>query len=142
MASESAAQLKWVKYVLIGSGLAIGWFLMFVIGGAIWSVIHTNTLGVMDHIINGIIFAKLMNLLSIAGGASVGLHALLGLSKSKNQNFGVLGFILVHFTIVILLWVAAPLESRQDPLPDRMLDRLFDIKEQIESPSLSRAATN
>jgi len=86
VASESAAQLKWVKYVLIGSGLAIGWFLMFVIGGA--------------------------------------------------------SFILVHFTIVILLWVAAPLESRQDPLPDRMLDRLFDIKEQIESPSLSRAATN
>ena len=107
---------------------------MFVFGGAIWSLTHTKTLGGMDHIFNGIVFAKVMNLLSIAGGFSVGLHALIGLSKNKNLNLGILGFVLVHFTIIILLWVSAPIEFRTDPLPDRVIDRVIEFKEKMETP--------
>ena len=108
---------------------------MFVIGGAIWSLTHTKTLGGIEHIHNGIVFAYVMNLFSLAGGCSVGIYALFGLSKNSTHNFGVLGFVLVHFTIVALLWFAAPNEFRKDPLPDRMLDRVLELKDKMESPN-------
>ena len=120
---------SWPKYVLIGGGLAIGWFLMFFMGGAIWSLTHTKTLGLLDHIHNGVVFAHAMNLLSLAGGSSVGIYALSNLSKNAKQNFGILGFVLVHFSIVALLWLAAPIKFKKDPLPDRLLDRVIELKE-------------
>lgn len=108
---------------------------MFVIGGAIWSLTHTKTLGGIDHIFNGFVFAKVMNLLSILGGFSVGIYALFELSKNSKQNFGILGFVVTHFTIVVLLWVAAPNEFRKDPLLDRMLDRVLEFKDKMDSPN-------
>lgn len=133
MESDSETHLNWIKYVLIGGSLAIGWFLLFVISGAVWSLTHTKTLGVTEHIYNGVVFAKLMNVLSLIGGASVGVHALFHLSKSPKQNFGILGFVVVHFTLVALLWAAAPFEFKKDPLPDRLFDRVIEFKEKMDS---------
>ena len=133
MESETPVKINWKKYAIIGGSLAIGWFLLFVIGGASWSLTHTKTLGVIEHIHNGIVFAKLMNVLSLLGGCSIGVYALFHISKKPKQNFGILGFELVHFTIVILLWVVAPFEFRKDPLPERMLDRVFEFKEKVDS---------
>jgi hypothetical protein len=123
---------NWKKYALVGAGTAIGLFAIIVINGAVWSHTHTKTLSLSDHIVNGFAFAKMVNILSLVLGFSIGLSALFHLSKNENSNFGIIGFVVTHFSILIVLCWAAPLEFRKDPLPERMIDRVLDFKDRLD----------
>jgi len=121
-----------LKFFLIGGGLAFFWLLMFVISGAVWSLTHTNTLGFIDHLYNGFVFATLMNLLSIFLGFSIGLSVLLNLTKNFKINSVFIGFAVIHFCIIGVIWSIGALDFRTDPLPDRIIDRVINLNELLE----------
>jgi len=120
------------KFFFIGGGLAFVWLLMFVMSGAVWSLTHTKTLGLIDHFYNGFVFATLMNLLSLFLGFSIGLSALLHLSKNYKINSVFIGFAVIHFCIVGAIWYIGALDFRADPLPERIIDRVINLTDILD----------
>lgn len=108
------------------------WLSLFVIGAAIWSAIHTETLTIFDHIFNGFVFAKVANLLALLGGMPMFISVLWGLSENRKSNFQILGFFVANLTIIILLWLFFPIEFRADPKPKTVIDRVLDIRKELE----------
>ena len=117
------------KFSVSGGGLAIVRLLMFVMSGAAWSLTHTNTLGVIDHLYNGFVFATLMNILSLFFGFSIGLSALLNFTKNYKINSIFIGFAVIHFCIVGGIWSIGALDFRSDPLPDRIIERVINLND-------------
>jgi len=103
--------------------------LMFVMSGAVWSLTHTNTLSFIDHLYNGFVFATLMNILSLFFGFSVGLTALMSFTKNYKFNSTLIGFAIVHFCLVGMIWSVGSMEFRTDPLPDRIIDRVINLND-------------
>lgn len=70
----------------------------------------------------------MMNVLALVGGASVGLHALCGLSKKTKPNLMIAGFVVTHFAIVITNFSIGTFDLKKDPLQETIIDRVIDLK--------------
>jgi len=124
-----------LKYFLVGGALALGWLLIFIFSGAIWSLTHTNTLSISDHFYNGFVFATQMNFLSWFMGFSVGLSLLYYWTKNYKINSIIIGFVVLHLCIVGVIWWVGALDYRADPLPERIIDRIINLNDIIERPN-------
>lgn len=135
MRSESSSQTRLYKYFLYGVLIAFAWLALFVASGAVWSFNRpdTQTLNIIDHIYNGWVFSKIVNVLALViGGVSVGVHALFHLSNKTKPNLMIAGFVVTHFAIVIANFSMGGFDFKTDPLPETIIDRVIDFKDRFK----------
>jgi len=53
------------KFLMQGGVLAIMWASVFVLGGAIWSIAKIDGISFIDHLYNGFVVAKTLNLFAL-----------------------------------------------------------------------------
>ena len=131
MCRESLSQTWFYKYLLFGALFAFAWMALFVASGAVWSFNRpdTQTLNIIDHIYNGWVFSKIVNVLAlVVGGVSVGIHALFHVSNKTKPNLVIAGFVVTHFAIVIANFSMGGFDFKTDPRPDTIIDRVIDLK--------------
>jgi len=103
------------KFLMQGGVLAIMWASVFVLGGAIWSIAKIDGISFIDHLYNGFVVAKTLNLFALFLGVSSGMMAFTMIGGEFKSNLRIVGFIISYVCLVVIIWKIGSFEFRKPP---------------------------